>query len=154
MDPRARLDQKDAQLVVAIHTHGDYFLMSGCGTLQQLGHVDFYVNGGAQQPGCKRGVPEIAVDVAIGALAEDVQNVIGPACSHNRAPPYLIEFLDQALDPNEHCQFRAFPCASTEEWTSGHCFQCPADGCPRLSLNLDYGAFRYGKFYFNTMAEN
>jgi len=64
MSPKARLDPSDAKFVVAVHTNGDYFLMNGLGTLQPLGHMDIYVNGGAYQPGCIRGVPEAARDLA------------------------------------------------------------------------------------------
>ena len=45
----ARLDSGDAQFVDAIHTDADF-----AGLWQQLGHLDFYPNGGATQPkGCK-----------------------------------------------------------------------------------------------------
>jgi len=58
MPPEARLDPTDAQFVQAIHTNGNYFLMGGCGTLQQFGHMDVYLNGGSHQPGCPKDIAQ------------------------------------------------------------------------------------------------
>lgn len=43
-----RLDRNDAKFVNVLHT--DDILM---GTKHRLGDVDFYVNGGEDQPGCR-----------------------------------------------------------------------------------------------------
>lgn len=51
-DVRVRLDPSDADFVDVIHTDGSSILQLGFGTMQQMGHVDFYPNGGAHQPGC------------------------------------------------------------------------------------------------------
>ena len=42
-----RLDPRDARYVDVIHTDAGVF-----GTSRKLGHIDFYPNGGSQQPGC------------------------------------------------------------------------------------------------------
>lgn len=43
-----RLSEKDAVFVDVVHTD-----VLQRGILQPLGHVDFYVNGGIEQPGCQ-----------------------------------------------------------------------------------------------------
>jgi pancreatic triacylglycerol lipase len=42
--------------VDVIHTDAGPFLSGGLGILQPVGHVDFYPNGGIEQPGCREGV--------------------------------------------------------------------------------------------------
>lgn len=51
-DIQARLDKSDAKFVLVIHTNGDSVFAGGLGTLEQLGHIDFYPNGGIIQTGC------------------------------------------------------------------------------------------------------
>ena len=50
---QARLDMGDANFVVAIHTNGDSVFNGGLGTIQPMGHLDFYPNGGIVQKGCE-----------------------------------------------------------------------------------------------------
>ncbi len=45
-----RLNHTDAQFVQAIHCNAEF---PCCGTLEPMGHVDFYANGGEVQPGCE-----------------------------------------------------------------------------------------------------
>ncbi|XP_077862181.1 pancreatic lipase-related protein 2-like [Saccoglossus kowalevskii] len=53
-DPAVRLDATDAQFVDIIHTDGERIIpQAGFGTWIESGHVDFYPNGGKDQPGCK-----------------------------------------------------------------------------------------------------
>jgi hypothetical protein len=47
-----KLDSSDADFVDVIHTDGSKKV--GMGTRDRMGHVDFYPNGGKDQPGCKR----------------------------------------------------------------------------------------------------
>jgi len=51
-DISVRLDPSDAAFVDVIHTDGGGLHNIGFGVSQPLGHVDFYPNGGEQQPGC------------------------------------------------------------------------------------------------------
>lgn len=46
-DPAVRLDPGDAKNVDVIHTDAGLL-----GTSQNVGHIDFFPNGGSRQPGC------------------------------------------------------------------------------------------------------
>jgi hypothetical protein len=48
-DGTVRLDTSDAEYVDVIHSDGGFL-----GTLEPIGHVDFYPNGGRAQRGCQR----------------------------------------------------------------------------------------------------
>ena len=48
--PSERLDKSDAQYVEVIHTSA-----GSLGFLDPIGHADFFVNGGMNQPGCNNG---------------------------------------------------------------------------------------------------
>ena len=52
-DLDVRLDESDAEFVDGIHTSTKKVaIATGIGMMKQVGHVDFYVNGGPKQPGC------------------------------------------------------------------------------------------------------
>ncbi|MPC37032.1 Pancreatic lipase-related protein 3 [Portunus trituberculatus] len=54
MPPSVRLDPSDALLVDVIHTDaGRFSFGGGYGLEQAVGHLDFYPNGGVNQPGCQ-----------------------------------------------------------------------------------------------------
>ncbi|XP_071953370.1 pancreatic triacylglycerol lipase-like [Antedon mediterranea] len=53
-----RLDPTDAEFIDVIHTDTDPVYTTGMGIYMPVGHMDFYPNGGRQQPGCDRGLFE------------------------------------------------------------------------------------------------
>jgi hypothetical protein len=71
MGPESRLSKYDASFIDIIHTDINYF-----GMMKPIGHVDFYCNGGKNQPGC----PPRKVD----------EN-----CSHARSNMYFIESINK-----------------------------------------------------------
>ena len=85
------LTKGDADLVDAIHTSGRPFIpYIGFGMISAVGDVDFFLNGGAYQPGCldiKRQIKDTGVNIT--SLA-DLANVTVEAlvaiipCSHGR----------------------------------------------------------------------
>ncbi|KAH8376988.1 hypothetical protein KR093_002551 [Drosophila rubida] len=70
-----RLDAGDAEFVDVIHTD-----TLGRGMLRSMGHVDFYPNFGALQPGC----------------LEELPNDPG-SCNHERAPRFYAESIKSKL---------------------------------------------------------
>ncbi|KAA0199410.1 hypothetical protein HAZT_HAZT011520 [Hyalella azteca] len=61
VDPLVRLDPSDAEYVDVIHTDSNEILPGipmSLGNPDPLGHVDFYPNGGSQQPGCSSSLGE------------------------------------------------------------------------------------------------
>ncbi|KAJ8730673.1 hypothetical protein PYW08_002086 [Mythimna loreyi] len=84
-----RLRNTDADYVEVIHTDGSGLLANGIGTA--IGDINFYVNGGSNQPGC-----------------------LTHSCSHNRA--YEI-FAASMYNHN----LVGFPCSSTTQLNLNRC---------------------------------
>ncbi|CAB4006131.1 pancreatic triacylglycerol lipase, partial [Paramuricea clavata] len=102
----ARLDKTDAHFVDVIHTNSAPFLFGGAGYRGQLGHVDFYPNGGEYQPGCEGLLRSIWQSGVLNAAT----------CHHMRAVEYFTASIRQ------ECLFPAFPCSSWKEFKEGKCF--------------------------------
>lgn len=97
--------RKDAVFVDAIHTSSGWTVLQkslGMGT--PFAHVDFYPNGGRDQPGCG------------GLLEID--------CDHGRAPLYYIESVKR----RDKCRFLSFKCkGGIKAFRSGECRPGPPD---------------------------
>ncbi|XP_035287649.1 lipase member H-like [Anguilla anguilla] len=96
--PEDRLDSTDAQFVDVLHTD-----MDALGFREPLGHIDFYANGGADQPGCPRTI-----------FAGKKYFV----CDHQRS---VFLFLNSL---NKTCNITAYPCSSYDDFLDGKCTQC------------------------------
>jgi len=112
--PMVRLDRTDAVFVDAMHTDGQPIITIGLGTQQPMGHIDFYPNGGRDQPGCK------PFD-----LSSD--------CSHMRAADLYIETIRSS------CNFLSHKCENYEEFEQGNCVSCAPDntGCAFMGFHAD-----------------
>nr|XP_020454646.1 lipase member H [Monopterus albus] len=111
--PQDRLDKEDAQFVDVLHTD-----MDALGYREPLGHIDFYANGGADQPGCPKTI------FAGGAYFK---------CDHQRSALLFIESL------NGTCASTAFPCSSYTNFLDGNCLNCDqfgAAGCPVFGYDV------------------
>ncbi|RMC07667.1 hypothetical protein DUI87_17144 [Hirundo rustica rustica] len=107
--PEERLDPGDALFVEAIHTDADNF-----GIRIPVGHIDYFVNGGKDQPGCPR------------FISAGYNFLI---CDHMRAVHLYISAL------NHPCPIMGFPCASHQDFLNGHCLDCAEpflSSCPRI----------------------
>ncbi|KAG8335791.1 hypothetical protein J6590_060009 [Homalodisca vitripennis] len=90
MESKVSLDAGDAVFVDIIHSAAGYLGQPG-----PMGHVDFYPNGGSQQPGC------------------DISSF--GTCSHRRSALYFIESI------NSDAEFRASECESWQDFQAGLC---------------------------------
>ncbi|CAF0737891.1 unnamed protein product [Brachionus calyciflorus] len=142
-DPKVRLDPLDAVFVEAIHSDGSANLLLGLGLMQPLGHVDYYPNGGKNQPDCPAtsdkllgGIFNIAtLDVA------GVEDTV--ACSHQGAVSFYIDSI------KNRCKFTAYPCNSKDDFDQGNCLKCSAKGCNRMGY-WSSPSKDLGTLYLNT----
>ncbi|KFM63672.1 Pancreatic lipase-related protein 2, partial [Stegodyphus mimosarum] len=132
-----RLDKGDADFVDVIHTNLAGNRLSGYGLEEAIGHVDFYPNGGEDQPGCKsasEATAGIVLEAASylnvwslaykyysrGTLAPPVEEKINDlSCSHGRSYEYYTASVE---DPD--CKFLSLPCNSWEGYIEGACGSC------------------------------
>ncbi|XP_050430934.1 lipase member H-A-like [Adelges cooleyi] len=105
--PKYRLHHTDAQFVDSIHTGLPAFLKPGFGMARTCGHVDFYPNGGNNQPGCK--------SLGLSTMGSGMEWLL--ACNHHRAIYYFIESIN-----SKDCSFDAHQCDSYKNFQKGKCF--------------------------------
>ncbi|XP_010852176.1 PREDICTED: lipase member H [Bison bison bison] len=112
--PEDRLDPRDAQFVDVIHSDTD-----ALGYKKQLGNIDFYPNGGLDQPGCP-------------------QTIFGGMqyfkCDHQRSVYLYLSSL------RENCTITAYPCDSYRDYRNGKCINCgisQTEPCPVLGYYAD-----------------
>ncbi|KAI3373624.1 hypothetical protein L3Q82_022216 [Scortum barcoo] len=96
--PEERLDSGDAQFVDVLHTDID-----ALGFREPLGHIDFYANGGTDQPGCPKTI------LSGGSYFK---------CDHQRS---VLLYLDSV---NQTCASKSFPCNWTPTKTFWMDLQC------------------------------
>ncbi|XP_076123279.1 lipase member H [Alosa pseudoharengus] len=110
--PDSRLDPTDAQFVDAVHTD-----MDALGFRKPLGHIDYYPNGGGDQPGCPK---------TILAGSEYFK------CDHQRSVYLFMNSINQT------CNLIAYPCESYLDFLDGKCLNCEkfgGEGCPSLGYD-------------------
>ncbi|XP_072302317.1 lipase member H-like [Eucyclogobius newberryi] len=111
--PEERLDPSDAQFVDVLHTDID-----ALGFRQAIGHIDFYANGGTDQPGCP-------LTIFAGTAYFK--------CDHQRSVYLYLESLKRI------CESRAFPCSSYRDFLDGKCLDCSQfgpPGCPIFGYDV------------------
>ncbi|XP_012233169.2 pancreatic lipase-related protein 2-like [Linepithema humile] len=130
--PMVRLDPTDATFVTAIHTDCNPFISGGLGITQPVAHIDFYPNGGRNQPGCNEGVLN-SITLERGSFFRGIKRFLG--CNHIRSYEYFIESI------NSPCPFIAVPCSSWDKFQEGSCFDCVNQYCPRFGLDAQPGNY-------------
>ncbi|KAL8590472.1 hypothetical protein ACOMHN_011685 [Nucella lapillus] len=143
--PEVRLDPSDARWVDVIHTDGaPYTTYGGYGTLQPMGHIDFYPNGGKNQPGCHTDTS--VYNFVSDAYREGMTNAeYAMACSHDRS---ITLFLKSISSP---CPFTAYQCPSEADFRAGRCLRCGNRPCPSMGYRANMYK-RTGRFYLDTLS--
>ncbi|KAL9951929.1 hypothetical protein ACROYT_G044684 [Oculina patagonica] len=126
VDPKYRLDQGDAQYIDVIHTDA-----LAIGTVETVGHADFWPNGGFTQPGC--------IENNLFQLFDTV------VCDHMRATEYYIASVKNL------CSWKAFPCRNYLDFEDGKCLQCNGE-CPTMGYGADETE-KHGAFYLKTTSK-
>lgn len=132
-----RLAKSDANFVDVIHTDIPSYLNFGLGISKSIGHVDFFVNGGFDQPNCAKKSEQLASMLFILAMKnfQKARHLI--TCSHLSAIDYFIDSI------KDSCRYTAFRCSSKSEFDNGKCFNCSNKGCNQMgywaSLDNDLG---------------
>ncbi|CAF4479934.1 unnamed protein product [Rotaria socialis] len=153
-DPLVRLDPTDDQFVDVIHTDGQRHAQLGLGLLQPLGHVDFYPNGGLEQPQCPK---------MTGKIWNAIINALNNEESLGKVQMVYLGFVDTVLCShlfsvytftdsirNSNCSYVSIACSSMEKLTQ-------TDECSRNAINrmgLHASSFPQVSFYLSTQDAN
>ncbi|XP_052900822.1 pancreatic triacylglycerol lipase-like [Anopheles moucheti] len=122
-DVMVRLDPSDAKFVDIVHSDATPFVPNiGLGLFEPIGHVDFYPNGGFNQPGCER--PFFKQN---NRFVSDMFHFF--SCSHSRAYEYFTESI---INP-----MKVVSCGSYDSYNAGECFDCGADGAHCLDFGMN-----------------
>ncbi|XP_077284390.1 pancreatic lipase-related protein 2 [Arctopsyche grandis] len=110
-----RLEKSDAKFVDIVHTDASLFIKGGLGLFESIGHIDYFPNGGSNQPGCNQGMMEY-LNAQQGSIFRTLRQFLG--CNHIRA----YEFFTESISPS--CPFLTMQCESYQDFTRGACFKC------------------------------
>nr|AEK48083.1 membrane-associated phosphatidic acid-selective phospholipase A1-alpha [Oryctolagus cuniculus] len=113
--PQDRLDPSDAQFVDVIHSDTD-----ALGYKEPLGNIDFYPNGGVDQPGCPKTIFEAGMQYF--------------KCDHQMSVYLYLSSL------RKNCTITAYPCDSYRDYRNGKCINCglpQGKPCPLLGYYAD-----------------
>ncbi|KAK7794265.1 hypothetical protein R5R35_013600 [Gryllus longicercus] len=119
--PIMRLDPTDADFIDVTHTDTAPFISGGLGLLEPVGHVDFYPNGGVNQPGCSETMSHY-IGRERGSFVGGLQKFL--SCNHIRSYKYYTESI------NTRCPYMAIACESWEHFKNGSCFKCASEITP------------------------
>ncbi|XP_063782242.1 hepatic triacylglycerol lipase [Pseudophryne corroboree] len=138
MSSTDRLSPDDATLVDAIHTNTQESLGLSIGIKQQVGHYDFYPNGGNIQPGCQ--FQDLYTHIVEHGLSGFKQTV---KCSHERS---VHLFIDSIL--NEDMPVTAYECKDIDTFETGMCLKCLKNECVVLGYNINSNGVYPGRRLF------
>nr|AWU67113.1 putative triacylglycerol lipase [Crangon crangon] len=136
-DPDQRLDKTSGSFVDVIHTNSGS-IPEGCiAMIKDIGHVDFYPDGGHHQPGCDDGH----------TVVDDWLDLF-EGCSHHRA---VLVWVESILALSPEMSFTGWPCNDWDTFANGSCPDC-GDGCLEMGFHVERGLT--GVYYLRTNAES
>ncbi|CAF1012069.1 unnamed protein product, partial [Brachionus calyciflorus] len=129
----SRLDKSDADFVDIIHTD------STLGIQDPIGHIDFYPNGGGNQPGClTRMNSNVTQNEIIELRMEPKGEVISfLSCSHSRVHYLYAESV-------RTCNYAAVSCTGYDAFKQG---RCSLNSCASLSTGCSLMGYKAHKLY-------
>ncbi|KAK4875022.1 hypothetical protein RN001_011444 [Aquatica leii] len=134
-----RLDRSAAYYVDVIHSDATAFIRGGLGLVESVGHVDYYPNGGNNQPGCDRSVMQ-SISLQSGSFFKGVRSFLG--CNHIRS----YELFSESI--NSKCSFTSIACNSYEDFQNGTCFECDKNGQHCLAFGFQ------GRSHYDRLVKN
>lgn len=128
LGPPVRLDKTAAKYVDVVHTDASQILIRGLGIYERIGHVDYYPNGGSNQPGCNLRTYHQYI-AQENSVFQGIRKFLG--CNHIRS----YEFFMESINPK--CSFLSMSCDSYEAFLEGKCFNCGKFGenCIRFGFH-------------------
>ena len=124
-----RLKKEDADFVDVIHTNSGNSLDGCFGLSSQMGHVDFYPNGGSFMPGCTDELPNFAQSIKDDFILffstmtssdlEILSNIMISQCSHNMVQRY---YQDSIKNRDDSSNFLSKRCDSYEKFENDDCY--------------------------------
>lgn len=132
-----RLDRSAAHFVDIIHTDASQFIRGGLGISDSIGHVDYFPNGGSNQPGCGKSMVQFINDEK-GSFFNGMKKYL--ACNHERAYKIFLESI------NPKCSFLSIQCTSYQDFLDGKCWDCGKYGERCIKFGFQGGS-HYSKYY-------
>jgi len=129
--PNDRILATDGELVDIIHTNSGYLSDGALSFVENLGHIDFFPNGGSVQPGC------LSKCDGWGCTFNNLGDMFS-SCSHSRAISLYLESA-QASNNDNHA-FKSYGCNDYEDFKTGTCSRtCSGDGdCYHMGEHLEF----------------
>lgn len=91
------------KIIFVMIKNSQHWIIQGLGLFESIGHVDFFPNGGSNQPGCTQGMMEY-LNAKQGSILQSLRQFLG--CNHLRA----YEYFTESISPP--CPFLSIQCES------------------------------------------
>ncbi|XP_066253254.1 pancreatic triacylglycerol lipase-like isoform X1 [Euwallacea similis] len=136
-----RLDRSAAKYVDVIHTDASQFIRGSLGMTESIGHVDYFPNGGANQPGCEKSIMQFIKDEKDSFFVGMKKYL---SCNHLRAHQVYLD----SIRPT--CSFLSIACSSIQDFIAGKCWDCGNYGEKCLKFGY-HGHKHYYRLYGSGM---